>query len=85
LTLHTGHNIVIYNNESKTQKFIHGLENSDEITALAVSPCKRFLASAEKGEKSTVVIYDLRTLKKRKVLTTPESLSSEVLAIIHST
>jgi hypothetical protein len=36
-----GHNIVIYNSEDRKQKFIHGTEESEGITALAMAPSKR--------------------------------------------
>ena len=46
-----GHNVVIYDTENKSQKFIHRLDNTAAITAITVSPCKRFLAVAERAER----------------------------------
>jgi hypothetical protein len=44
------------------------------ISAMAVSPNRRFLAVAERRTGAPVVIiYDLQTLKKRKVWTTPHT------------
>ena len=66
----SGHNIVIFNTEQKTQKFIPGTENTEGITAMAVSPNHKYVAVAEKakeGEKAQVTIFDLHTLKRRKV------------------
>ena len=66
----SGHNIVIFNTEQKTQKFIPGTENTDGITAMAVSPNHKYVAVAERakeGEKAQVTIFDLHTLKRRKV------------------
>ena len=36
-----GHNTVIYNTEDRKQKFIHGTEGTDGISAMAVCPSKR--------------------------------------------
>ncbi|KAK1931919.1 Cilia- and flagella-associated protein 57 [Phytophthora citrophthora] len=65
-----GHNVIIYNLESKEQQFIHGVEsNGRGITALAVSPNKRYVAVAEQAERAVVHIHDLNTLRRRKTLT----------------
>lgn len=45
-----------------------GSADSDNIMALALSFNKKHLAVAEHGEKVSVSIYDLQTLKRRKVL-----------------
>ena len=69
----SGHNIVIFNTEQKTQKFIPGTENTEGITAMAVSPNHKYVAVAERareGEKAQVTIFDLHTLKRRKVCAT---------------
>ena len=66
----SGHNVVIFNTEQKTQKFIPGTENTEGITAMAVSPNHKYVAVAERakeGEKAQVTIFDLHTLKRRKV------------------
>lgn len=62
-----GSSVVIYNIQQKTQRFIHGTEGSQGFTALAVSPNRRYVAIAEKAERASVTIYDLHSLKKRKV------------------
>ena len=68
-----GHNIVTYNLETRQQQFIQASTDSEGIVALAVTPSKRFLAVAERAQKGTVTIYDLQTLKRRKVLTSTDS------------
>ncbi|EQC42234.1 hypothetical protein SDRG_01070 [Saprolegnia diclina VS20] len=70
-----GHSLVVYGIDDKKQKFITCTENTEGITSLSVCPSRRFIAIAEKSERGVVSIYDLKTLKKRKVLTTSESLS----------
>ena len=49
-----------------------GIEGSESITALAVSPAKKYLAICEKSERAICSVYDLTTLKRRKVLTSLE-------------
>ena len=74
-----GHTVVSYNVETKVQRFTPGSPESEGITALAVSPNKKFLAVAERSDKGTISVYDLQTLKRRKVL-----VSSETGAKVHS-
>lgn len=62
-----GASLVLYQPDTKTQRFVTGSQHA--ITAFAVCPSKRLLAVAERGEKATVSTYDLQTLKRRKVLT----------------
>jgi len=64
-----GHNTILYYTDHKTQRFFPGVEGTDGITCLAVSPSKRYLAIAEKcTECAIVTIFDLVTTKKRKTL-----------------
>ncbi|KAL2919821.1 hypothetical protein HK105_200738 [Polyrhizophydium stewartii] len=67
-----GSNAILYNTENKTQKFIPTLERSEGMTVMAIGGVKRFLAIAERGEKPTCVIYDLHSLRRRKMLTLPD-------------
>ena len=80
----SGSNCVLYNIDQRTQKFIPGTDQSNGMTALAVSPNRRYVAVAEKGEKPSITIYDLHSLRKRKVLTTSECQSSEYVSIAFS-
>jgi WD40 repeat protein len=41
----------------------------------------RFIAIAEQSERGLVSVYDLKTLKKRKVLTTPDCLSKTYVSM----
>jgi len=68
-----GHTVVSYNVETKVQRFTPGSPESEGITALAVSPNKKFLAVAERSDKGTISVYDLQTLKRRKVLVSSET------------
>ncbi len=80
-----GANLVIFNIDQKAQKFIPGSAGSEGMTALAVSPNKRYAAIAEKrSEKPTIAIFDLTTLRRRKVLSVSESSSQEFVSIAFS-
>ena len=63
-----GHNVVVYSTDEKNQYFLEGSENVEAITAIAVSPSKRFLAICERAEKARCVIYDIHTQKLKQTL-----------------
>uniref|UniRef100_A0A5K3FEL7 WD_REPEATS_REGION domain-containing protein n=1 Tax=Mesocestoides corti TaxID=53468 RepID=A0A5K3FEL7_MESCO len=64
-----GSNLILYNLERKSQKFIPGLEKSNGMTAMAISPNRRYIALAEKTDDGPcIVIYDLASLRRKKVL-----------------
>ncbi|KAF4046602.1 WD domain G-beta repeat [Phytophthora infestans] len=80
-----GHNVIIYNLESKEQQFIHGVETTGRgITALAVSPNKRYVAVAEQAERAVVHIHDLNTLRRRKTLTPSDGLAETFVWVAFS-
>jgi len=47
----SGVNCVLYNIDQKQQKFIQGSEKSRMMTAMALSPNRRYVAIAEHGDK----------------------------------
>lgn len=55
-----GHNLVVYNILEGKQRFIHGLESSESITAMALCPSARFIAMAEYSNTSTVSHQETR-------------------------
>ena len=68
-----GNQIVLHHVESNTQRFVPGAPDAEGITALALSPNRKFLAIAERGEKATISVLDLTThAKRRKVLSSAE-------------
>ncbi|KAK9915002.1 hypothetical protein WJX75_003504 [Coccomyxa subellipsoidea] len=79
-----GHNIVIHNLESKQQQFMPLPAESEGLLGLALTPNRRFLAVTERAEKSTVTIYDLQTLKRRKVLASVDIGGKEIASIAFS-
>ena len=80
----SGANCILYNIDQKSQKFIAGSEKSEGMTAMAVSPNRRYVAIAEKGEKATITIYDLHSLRKRKILSSNEVQSTEYVSLAFS-
>ena len=73
-----GANVILYNIETKTQKFIHMSEKASAISAFALSSNRRYLAVAEKGEKPICVIYDIQSMRKRKTLTISDTESKVI-------
>ena len=54
-----GHNVVVYYITEKIQRFIPGIEGSQGITALALSPSKKYLAVCEKGNNAICTVYNI--------------------------
>ncbi|XP_074640882.1 cilia- and flagella-associated protein 57-like [Tubulanus polymorphus] len=79
-----GANCILYNIDQKSQKFIPASEKSHGMTAMAVSPNRRYVAIAEKGERATITIYDLHSLRRRKVLSSTEVQSDEFVSLAFS-
>ena len=64
-----GHTVVLLNNDSKSQRFIPLSETSRTVTAMACSPNHKYVAVAEQNKVPCITLYDVNTLKRRKVLT----------------
>jgi hypothetical protein len=64
-----GHNIALYNTDERTQRYISGVEGSEAITAMAVTKSKKFIAVAERTERSPIcIIYEYPSLKRKKII-----------------
>jgi WD40 repeat protein len=80
-----GSNTIIYNIDQKSQKYIPCSEKSNGMTTMCISQNKRYIAIAEKvADKPLINIYDLHTLRKRKVLTISDIQSNEVISMAFS-
>ena len=78
----SGANLVLCNAVQKTQKFVPLSPDTGGATALAVSPNKRYVAVAEKkGERPTITVFDLTTLKRKKVLSYAEGSFQEYVSL----
>ncbi|KAG5457124.1 MAG: hypothetical protein BJ554DRAFT_2948, partial [Olpidium bornovanus] len=80
-----GANSILYNVETKTQKFIPVSERCEGITGLTISANKRYVAIAERAEKAQIAIYDLHSLRKRKTLFLPDCDAKEFVSLAFST
>ncbi len=80
----SGANCVLYNIDQKSQKFIPASDKNEGMTAMAVSPNRRYVAVAEMGEKASITIYDLHSLRKRKILSSPDVQSTEYVSLAFS-
>ena len=80
----SGANCVLYNIDQKLQKFIPVSEKGNSMTAIAVSPNRRYVAIAEKGEKAIITIFDLHSLRRKKVLSSSEVESKEYVSLAFS-
>lgn len=81
-----GSNIVIYNIDQKTQKFIPNTEKSVALNTICVSQNRRYIAIAERlaDNKPIVTVYDLHTLRKRKSFTPTDVQSSDIISMAFS-
>ena len=59
-------------NRQLTLNISLGIEGTSGVSALAVSHNKRYLAVCEKSNQAICVIYELNTLKRRRILTANE-------------
>ncbi|XP_017883097.1 cilia- and flagella-associated protein 57 [Ceratina calcarata] len=65
-----GNVIAVHNIPQFRQRLIR-LPEKQQINIIQVSHSKKYVATCEVGEKPTISIYDLQTLKKKKVLGIP--------------
>ena len=63
-----GKTFVIYNQATNTQKFIMGQERAEGISAMALTPNKKYIAVATCGDSPSIEIFDTTTRKRRKTL-----------------
>lgn len=76
-----GHVIVIYSLDEKRQRFLPGTEGTLGITAIAASSGGRNLAVAERNDRAVISIFDIKALKRRKVLSNAEAQTRIYVAV----
>jgi WD40 repeat protein len=79
-----GHNVVVYNMEDKSQYFYAGSEGSEGITAITVSPGKKYIAICERSDKAQCYIFDTTTQRRRKCLVANECESKDFISVAFS-
>lgn len=81
LTYPVGRNVVIHNTSTNGQKFFLTSEKTEAITAIALSPNKKYIAIAESGENPQIQIVDTNTRKRRRVLNVSDLGSDRFVAV----
>lgn len=80
-----GTNLVLLNIDQKTQKFLSLSPGGGGSTAMCVSPNRRYVAIAERQpEKPTITIFDVHTMRKRKVLVCAEMNANDYVSLAFS-
>ena len=80
-----GQTVVLYHEKDKRQRFIHGPEVTDTITAFAVGTGRRVVAIAERGDHPQIHVFDLRTFRRKKNLVASDTMiSKEFIAMAFS-
>lgn len=80
-----GTNLVLYNIDQKVQRFLAFGQGGEGASAMAISPNRRYAAVAERhSERPSIVIFDLHTMKRRKVLTCTELNATEYVSLAFS-
>ncbi|KAJ3295052.1 Cilia- and flagella-associated protein 57 [Borealophlyctis nickersoniae] len=67
-----GRNIIVWNMEQKTQRFIPTSEKGEAISAVTVSSDRHIFAMAERAERGTINLYDVHSFRKRRTLQAAE-------------
>ncbi|RZF41535.1 hypothetical protein LSTR_LSTR000249 [Laodelphax striatellus] len=63
--------LVIHNYLERTQRYIKLPRHLNTVSMLVVSPNKNVVAVVQEGEKPSILLYDLKTLKRKKILNLP--------------
>lgn len=79
-----GHNLVMYDQVEKRQKFVHGSEDAFSISSMALCPNKKYVAVAERGEALAVFVYNIRTCRKYKKLQYDKWTTKEIVNMAFS-
>ncbi|XP_023337836.1 cilia- and flagella-associated protein 57, partial [Eurytemora carolleeae] len=67
-----------------SQEIIPLVNKGKRITAIGVNPTRKLIAFSEYGERPLLIIFDLETRKRRKILRCSELKSFEVVSIAFS-
>ncbi|XP_067002116.2 cilia- and flagella-associated protein 57 [Anabrus simplex] len=63
--------LVVHNFTHKTQKYINLPDRKKVVNILLLNPDRTILAVAERGEKPSITLYDVKTLRRKKLLGVP--------------
>ena len=84
-----GSQLVLFNTDNRSQKFLSLGEGCGAVTCIALAPSRRLLAVAHAANPPatpgpTIAVYDLHALKRRKLLTDAECKASEYACMAFS-
>ena len=81
-----GHNVIVYSTEDKSQYFYSGNEETSGITALSLSPGKKYIAICERDEArgAQCTIFDTNTQRRRKTLNSTDFEAKEFVSVAFS-
>ena len=74
-----GGNLIVYNIEQKNQKFYTLSEYNQGVSAMAITPNRKYFAIAEVGKMASISIYETASMRKKKTLFVLESNSKVIL------
>ena len=80
----SGHYMVVATISTGAQQFLPGSPEHAGITAACMSRSRKYLAVAEYHDKAAIVIYDLDSLKRRRMLVASEVGSREYVSLSFS-
>jgi len=63
----------LYNIETKLQKLISSSSKSEEIICYTMSNNHKYFAISERSEKPMATIFDMFSLRRKKVITLPDT------------
>lgn len=61
--------------------FNEGIEGTKGVTAMALSHNSKYLAICERAEQAICFVYEVNTLKRRRILTSSESVAKEFVDV----
>ena len=79
-----GSGVGLVNVQNNKQEIVSLASKGSQISALALNPSRNLLAFTEYGERPLVVVYDLETRRKLKLLRCAEFRSDQVVSLAFS-
>ena len=58
-----------------------GVEGTEGVTCMAVSDNKKFLAICERSQQAVCFVYEVASLKRRRIITSSESIAKEFIDV----
>ena len=76
-----GRAIVLFNTDTRKMAFVReGTQEKSDVTALAISPTKKYLAVCERAEHAQVAVYHVASQRRTKTL--PQGTPPHLLPVL---